>query len=53
MINIGKVVKLRKSGDSLIITMPKQIAEMFDLKEDSEVELKPFTANQILMEKVK
>ncbi len=44
---MGKVVKLRKSGKSLIITMPKSIAEMFNLKEGSQVEIEPFTSNSM------
>jgi antitoxin component of MazEF toxin-antitoxin module len=39
-----KVIKLRKSGKSLIMTMPKSIAEMFNLKEGSQVEIEPFTS---------
>lgn len=44
---MGKVVKLRKSGKSLIITLPKAICDMFDLKEGSLVELEPFTTNSM------
>ncbi len=44
---MGKVVKLRKSGKSLIITIPKSIAEMFNLKEGSHVEIEPFTSNSM------
>lgn len=44
---MGKVVKLRKSGKSLIITIPMAIAEMFNLKEGSLVEIEPFTSNSM------
>lgn len=44
---MGKIVKIRKSGKSLIITVPKSIAEMFNLKEGSQVELEPFTSNSM------
>lgn len=44
---MGKIVKLRKSGKSLIITVPKSIAEMFNLKEGSQVEIEPFTSNSM------
>ncbi len=44
---MGKVVKLRKSGKSLIITIPMAICEMFGLKEGSLVEIEPFTSNSM------
>ena len=44
---MGKIVKLRKSGKSLIITMPMAICEMFNFKEGSEIELEPFTSNSM------
>jgi AbrB family looped-hinge helix DNA binding protein len=44
---MGKVVRLRKSGKSLIITMPKSIAEMFNLKEGSQIEIEPFTSDSM------
>lgn len=44
---MGKVVKLRKSGKSLIITIPMAICEMFNLKEGSQVEIEPFTSNSM------
>jgi AbrB family looped-hinge helix DNA binding protein len=40
---MGEVVKLRKSGKNLIITVPSEICEQLDLKEGSEVEMEPFT----------
>ncbi len=36
---MGKLVKFRKSGSSLIMTVPKDIADMFNLKDGSQVEL--------------
>ncbi|MCX9076223.1 MAG: AbrB/MazE/SpoVT family DNA-binding domain-containing protein [Candidatus Methanoperedens sp.] len=44
---MGKIVKLRKSGKSLIITMPKSIAEMFNLKEGSQLEIEPFNSTSM------
>ncbi len=40
---MGEVVKLRKSGKSLIITLPMEICEKLSLEEGSEVEIEPFT----------
>lgn len=40
---MGEVVKLRKSGKSLIIAIPTEICETLDLKEGSQVEMEPFT----------
>jgi len=50
---MGKIVKLRKSGDSIIMTVPKQICEMFDMKETSEVEFTPYMADAVILKKVK
>ncbi len=44
---MGKIVKLRKSGKSLIITIPMAICQMFNLKEGSQVEIEPFTSNSM------
>lgn len=46
---MGKIVKLRKSGKSLIMTLPKSICDLFDLKESSQVEIEPFTSNQLML----
>lgn len=40
---MGEVVKLRKSGKNLVITIPVEICEQLNLCEGSEVELEPFT----------
>ncbi len=40
---MGEVVKLQKSGESLIITIPVEICEQLNLCDGSEVELEPFT----------
>lgn len=50
---MGKVVKLRKSGKSLIITLPRAICDMFGLKEGSQVEIEPFTSNSMQLKVVK
>jgi len=36
---MGKKIKIRKSGNSLIMTLPSSIAEMFGLEEGGMVEL--------------
>ncbi len=38
---MGKIVKVRKSGTSLIITITKEIAELFNIKEGTELEIEP------------
>jgi len=53
VIIIGKVVKLRKSGRSLIMTFPKSIYEMFDLEDGSEVEITPYMTDAVIVKKVK
>ncbi len=40
---MGEIVKLQKSNDCLIITIPVEICEQLNLCEGSEVELEPFT----------
>ncbi|VVB90219.1 Uncharacterised protein [uncultured archaeon] len=40
---MGEVVKLRKSGEGLVITIPLEICEKLNLKEGSLVEIEPFT----------
>ncbi len=42
---MGEIVKLRKSGKNLVITMPAEICEKLELKEGSEVEIEPFTCS--------
>lgn len=44
---MGKTVTVRKSGSSLVMTIPSDIAEMFNIKEGSQVEIEPFTSNSI------
>ncbi len=44
---MGKVVKLRRSGKSLVITVPKSIGEMFGLTEGSLMEIVPFTTDSM------
>ncbi len=39
---MGEVVKLRKSGKNLVITIPLEICERLNLKEGSQVEIEPF-----------
>jgi hypothetical protein len=44
---MGKVVKLRKSGKSQVITVLKAICDMFNIQEGSPIEIEPFTSNSI------
>jgi len=44
---MGKKITLRKSGNSLILTMPKSICELYSLKDDSPLELEPFTKDTL------
>ncbi len=53
MIKMGKVVKLRKSGRSLIMTFPKSICDMFGLQEGSDVEITPYMTDAVIVKKVK
>ncbi len=39
---MGEVVKLRKSGKNLVITIPVEICEKLELKEGAQVEIEPF-----------
>ena len=36
---MGKTIKIRRSGNSLVMTIPHAIAEMFDLQDGRGVEL--------------
>ena len=36
---MGKKIKIRKSGNSLIMTVPSSVAELFNLAEGSVVEI--------------
>ena len=44
---MGKKITLRKSGNSLILTMLKSVCQLFNLSEGSEVELEPLTQNSL------
>jgi len=39
---MGEVVKLQKSGENLVITIPIAICEHLNLKDGEEVEMEPF-----------
>ncbi|WAM22447.1 MAG: hypothetical protein OI717_00540 (plasmid) [Candidatus Methanoperedens sp.] len=43
--NMGEVVKLQKSGEDLVITIPIAICEHLNLKDGEEVEMEPFICN--------
>jgi antitoxin component of MazEF toxin-antitoxin module len=42
---MSEVVKLQKSGENLVITIPKAICEHLNLKDGEEVEMEPFTCS--------
>ncbi len=44
---MGKIVILRKSGNSLILTVPKSICELYSLNDGSPLELEPFTKDTL------
>ena len=50
---MGKRIKLRKSGRSLILTFPKSICDMFNLIEGSEVEIEPYMTNAVIIKMMK
>ncbi len=50
---MGKTVKLRKSGKSLIMTFPKSICQMIGLQEGSEVEIQPYMTDAVIVKKNK
>ena len=39
LLYMGKQIKVRKSGNSLVMTIPSSIAEMFNLSDGSVVEI--------------
>ena len=39
LLYMGKQIKVRKSGNSLVMTIPSSIAEMFNLLDGSVVEI--------------
>lgn len=39
LLYVGKQIKVRKSGNSLVMTIPSSIAEMFNLSDGSVVEI--------------
>ncbi|MHC1572452.1 MAG: AbrB/MazE/SpoVT family DNA-binding domain-containing protein [Methanosarcinales archaeon] len=44
---MGKVVKLRRTGKSVVLTIPQAIREMYGLTEGGEVEILPFTSDTL------
>ena len=42
---MGKQIKIRKSGNSLIMTIPSSVAEMFNLSDGSMVEIEAMGAD--------
>ncbi len=50
---MGKKVKARKSGSSLILTIPADIAELMEIKERTELEISPFRTDSLEVRVVK
>jgi antitoxin component of MazEF toxin-antitoxin module len=50
---MGKKTKARKSGSSLIMTIPAGIAELMGIKDGTELELEPFTTNCLQLKVLK
>ena len=46
-VRMGKVVKLRRTGKSVVLTIPQAIREMYGLTEGGEVEILPFTSDTL------
>jgi antitoxin component of MazEF toxin-antitoxin module len=50
---MGKISKVRKSGHSLILTVPAHIAQLYGIKEGSEVEFEMFSKDVMMLKVVK
>ena len=46
---MGKIITVRKSGNSFILTLPKSYCEMVDIKEGSQIEIEPFTKDSLML----
>lgn len=40
-LKMSKIIKVRKVGSSLVMTITKDIAELFKIKEGTELEIEP------------
>ena len=50
---MGKKTKARKSGSSLIMSIPADIGELMGVKEGREFDLEPFTTNSLQLKVLK
>lgn len=46
----GAVLKLRKVGDTIVITIPKEIREALELKEGEDVKMYPLSRKKVVIE---
>jgi len=46
----GTALKLRKVGDTIVITIPKEIREAMELKEGEDVRLYPLSKKKVMIE---
>jgi len=46
----GAILKLRKVGDTVVITIPKEIREALELKEGEDVKLYPLSKKKVMIE---
>ena len=49
MIIMGKIITVRKSGNSYILTLPKGYCEMVNIKEGSKIDIEPFTKDSLML----
>ncbi len=50
---MGKKVKARKSGSSLILTIPADIAELMGIREGTEIEIAPLRTDSLELRVIK
>lgn len=46
----GAMLKLRKVGDTIVITIPKEIREALELKEGEDVKMYPVSRTKVVIE---
>lgn len=44
---MAKTIKVRKTGNSLVITIPSDIAGLYGISKGSELEISPFTSDSL------
>ena len=46
----GAILKLRKVGEPIVITIPKEIREALELREGEDVKMYPLSKKKIMIE---